>query len=397
MVHRSGKYCACSIEGITASVEGGQGVPESQPYWPEPPGWPSAEWWDWPTPPGTGGDPPPGGDTCDPESFLNPCETFTASLTCPVDVTRGDPGECELEIEPAEALDQVDQWLFTGDQGHIVSSGQGGTTWGGTLVETGVVRVTFIALGREGQVSTPLIVLPRPSAWTSQWSFSDGGAPVPSDGQTGKPHSGDVLRRGWNCSMPNSTDCGPKGFIRPDYEEGEVGGFTVSQAIPSGPNAGLYYVSDMSFYSSRGSAFNPILTASGGEVHTSTDPLQASCSPMNWYYANDCLGGSSSDDLRVAVLLHEGYGSTGSNGHQSFRESLAAQAQHDPWITAEAVVRSTSQQVTDNVTDLVKAVSVVLEAANTALGEPTGNFPPAYRFSWDEATSRWFIHEWTGG
>jgi hypothetical protein len=110
---------------------------------------------------------------------------------------------------------------------------------------------------------------------------------------------------------------------------------------------------------------------------------------MNWYQANDCLGGASSQAFVAGVMNHEGYGSTGTNGHQSFYESEAGQTAYDPMTAVEKLVEMSPSALADAVRDEVNNRSNTLKAAVEAKGEPSGNFPSAVRWLWVIALHYW--------
>lgn len=198
--------------------------------------------------------------------------------------------------------------------------------------------------------------------------------------------------------MPSQAGCGVKRFIRPDYTQGETGGFTVPQtAIASGPNKGAYYVTSATFYSYTGSAVNPHLKSSSSTTYSSTDPGQSQCSPMNWYDANDCLGGASSQAFVAGILNHEGRGTTGTNGHQSFWELEAGKAAYDPMAAVEGIVGMDRGDLMLDVEAAVNNRSTSLQTVVDAKGEPSGNFPSAVRWLWEATSLFWMPDRLNGG
>lgn len=196
--------------------------------------------------------------------------------------------------------------------------------------------------------------------------------------------------------MPTQSDCGVNRFMRPDYANGESGGIS-SSPVSSGPNEGLHYVSNATFYSHRGSAVNSHLRSSSSTTYTSSDPGQASCSPCNWYNANDSLGGASSQAFIAGVLNHEGYGTLGTNGHQSFYESEAGKPDHDPRAAVEDLVSRDLSTLIAEVERQINDLSSALESAVEAKGEPSGNFGPATRWAWETGLQKWLSLTWDGG
>jgi hypothetical protein len=197
-------HCLCELDGI--GVDAG-GDPGTQPPVPDLPGWPDPDFDSWPDPPDGGGlsDPedPNGYEYCDPRGIIDSCD-YTATLACSRGVTRGEPGGCELTVEPAGALDHVVVWTFIGD-GTYTSWGEDEVTWEGTLVESGDVFVEFYAYGRLTEVRSVISVSPRTG---SQWSWSSGsGITYNAGGLTNPPLPWPVTRVGIlchaSCSSPH--------------------------------------------------------------------------------------------------------------------------------------------------------------------------------------------------
>lgn len=385
----TGKLCMCELAGILVNAE--DPPTDTAPSWPDPPGWyPYVD----PNPGGGG----PGGE----------CEwgcpvPATPRLVCSTNVERGGNATCTVSVESDNAyLEHVYRWVFQPDFGGtpIVKQPGGSDTWSGTVVTSGDVRVVIRVGGSDIVLASRIRVTPRSWSWgPGDWTFSAGLAPLPSGGEQAPFYQFVVtggIRMGWNCSMPTQAACDDYRFMRPDYLNGETGGFTTG-SVGSGPNTGLHYVTSASFYSHRGSAVNSNLESSASPIFASTDPAQAQCSPSNWYDANDCLGGASSQALVAGILNHEAYGTTGTNGHQAFYETEAAAAQFDPNATVEGIVGRSQNEVANAVTSTVDALSANLQAAVGAKGEPTGSFPPATRWAWDFDSLYWRSTVWTGG
>lgn len=155
-----GEACVCELEGIGANVRGGPGNPGPYPDWADPPGFPDSDPGDWPEPPGGGSwpnlpDPEPW--ECDPHGITNSC-FFTAELRCSTNVTRGTYGECKLDVDPSSALDAVIVWTFNGVPNNNIYASYNAdtTTWGGTLIYSGEVRVEFYALGRYEMIASSI-------------------------------------------------------------------------------------------------------------------------------------------------------------------------------------------------------------------------------------------------
>jgi hypothetical protein len=158
-------------------------------------------------------------------------------------VTRGEPGGCELTVEPAGALDHVVVWTFTGD-GTYTSWGEDEVTWEGTLVESGDVFVEFYAYGRLTEVRSVISVSPRTG---SQWSWLSGsGITYNAGGLTNPPLPWPVTRVGILCHATAGCAEGDdvpqhQWYVQPQNPV-HGNGFTRSQ-VSSGPNKGLLELS----------------------------------------------------------------------------------------------------------------------------------------------------------
>ena len=124
-------------------------------------------------------------------------------------------------------------WTFNADppNNHLQAQKQGGTTWSGIGVVSGRVRVEFKVGGRPSTVAAEIGVVSRGWSWGSSHRTFQQGAPVDLDncitGQVGL--AADVF--GCTASVPGV-------LINP----GAIQGFKVAEG--SGPNAGMWYVTD---------------------------------------------------------------------------------------------------------------------------------------------------------
>lgn len=237
LVEKEGEqHCVCQLPGIAASVPGGSGYAGPYPWtwWPTAPGFPDPDFGAWPEPPGGGTwpnlPPPESPEECDPYGFINSC-FWTAELSCTAQVTRGSEASCTLTMDPFDALDEVIVWTFNGSKLNV-SSGHNSTTWNGTMLESGKVRVDFRAKGRDATAMAQIQVTPRFWSWDSSYKSFAQGSPGEldncMDARTGLTADKFGCRSGTGGAI----------LINPGPNQG----FTISQG--DGPNAGGWYVTN---------------------------------------------------------------------------------------------------------------------------------------------------------
>ena len=215
-----GDQCVCALEGI--SVEATAPPPPTPP-----PLYPAAPGWTWPSGGGAGSP----AESCPPGPITEDC-SWTATLSCPINVVRGNTGTCSFSMDPSWALQEITSWGFQGD--NVATSLVANTqTWQGTLIESGQVRVEFRAVnGSIGVVVANLGVIPRTWSWSSaNRTFAQG---VPGDLDNCMPSGAAGLTADkFGCTFAN-----PAILINPAVGKG----FTISRA--SGPNANGWYVTN---------------------------------------------------------------------------------------------------------------------------------------------------------
>lgn len=262
----------------------------------------------------------------------------------------GDSGAPTLTCSPA-AIGQVAsctvtggtvaRWNF-GTNGDLFPGPEGGQSWSGVAVKGGTVGVELT----DGKILTSqLIVSPRGWRWgSSHWTFTQGGGPTGCD--TTAPAPGTGILWGWNRTASGACN-DDAGRYQPNLRTSPHAGYTIGQ-VTSGPNAGFWYVTSVRYTMDRGSNINPSLTA-GGSRHLLTDPGQAATcrtamglAPVdpvyvNFYTFNEVCMGVDVDGILGAVWLHEGFGSTGSNGHESVSRTEAAKVQNDPYVHGDTL------------------------------------------------------------
>lgn len=143
----------------------------------------------------------------------------------------------------------------------------------------------------------------------------------------GRPN-GANLEIGWTqCDVGHA-------FVQPDSHAPTGDGFAV-ETVASGPNQGLHFVSSASLHMLRESTYNPGLWPNAPAVQLSDTPpwTQATeCgASANWYQFSLCKH-ADADGFIAGVKAHEGWGSTGHNGHFSAAYDAVTDPANDPMI-----------------------------------------------------------------
>jgi len=321
----------------------------------------------------------PGGTTF----FARLCpEPPSASLNCGGAVSWGGTVTCQLSVSAGWSY-TVNQWRFTSGPVSVVGPTTG-TSWEGSVVVSGEVRVELALAGNDTVVTASVEVTRRPNwRWSSaDWSFSQGTAPLPT-GPIGDVVVGSTLIAGWNCTPP---DC-VRGFILPDIPGGESGGYTTTSVQGNGPNGGVHYVTSADFQSSRASNLHPNLK--GGQTWQLSPSQQAQCNgaqALTWLAANACLGNSVASAWLAAAWEHEGFGYSG-DGHQAHMQAAAATLGNDPEAQLEPLVGQDAQE-------LAMLISIRLALAGNNIinshNEPSSNHPGGSVWAW-HPTSLQFV------
>ncbi len=310
-----GGHCVCEIAAITAEVTQ---TPPPAPAWPEAPGW------SWPEQ-GAGGGPPGGsggGESCPPGGATPGC-TYTATLSCPLNIVRGNSSACILSVNPPSVLDYVESWGFQGEN-IATALVANSTSWPGVLIESGDVRVEFRAGGGRAVPRSRIGVVPRGG---SGWRWSEGNGIVYTQGglqwPSGEPAIGKVCR----------TDLGCGQWVVQPYSPSPGNGYN-PQPVSGGPNQGGWYVTSTSVDVRMASAINPEFL-SGGVLRATTQ-----CIPLvqiNFWDFNrltnlGCGGGGSS---------WEGSWLSWTWGHEDLHASKAvAFIDGDPGFDARSMLES---------------------------------------------------------
>jgi hypothetical protein len=233
----------------------------------------------------------------------------------------------------------VVSWRWQGTAGLAADEPNPEMVWSGIAVDGGTVTLTIEDSFGVRDLMSSFVVTNRGWRWDStKWSFVQGGAQVCASAPA--TATGFVL--GWNRSR---TSCdAPR--IDPDPRRDSINGYTIDQ-VPSGPNKGVWYVTSASYRMDRGSNINPNALPGGARFLVS-DPAQAQeCRnagltgtqiSANFYEFNKYCKRVDMDAFLSATWAHEGFGTTGANGHESVARAAAATLPYDPYAAIEALV-----------------------------------------------------------
>lgn len=384
---RSTGFCACDIEGVDVSAAGGES-PEAPPQPPAPP-----PGWTWPDPDtyqGGGYPPAAPGSPCDPSGFLNSCY-WTATVTCPQGITRGSTGTCSFSINPSSALDYISGWRFQGAHTVYSPSGYYQSSWTGTIVESGTVTVEFVAQGSPGQATGPVTVVSRSSGiwtqsyWESKLQFVQGqGSPACGPA---RPISGS--RMGWTGSLAGASSC-----VGQRIEPTGGAGYTLA-SVPSGPNQGLWYVANASFYFKSTSQLSAgVFSSAQGYTLTNASQVALCQTALGlppgstvtinfWNFNNTCEQVPGWGGFISAAWDHE-------HEHFTQAETVLKQPGNNMYTAIEGLVRPQDYQLGSAIS---ATYSQVQNAASTAGGnEPSGNWTTPF-WIWASMTLNefWYV------
>jgi hypothetical protein len=310
--------------------------------------------------------PPAGGGT-------NPCTSCspqaTPVLQCTASVTRTGSVSCTVSLADGTRPD-VTAWRFDGN-GLVVNGPAGGTAWTGPAVVGGVVSAT--ANGQS--LTSSFTVTSRGWNWgPAQWSFQQGAADILFNAE---PGVGVYL--GWNCTVGG---CGTERRVIPDIANNNQAGYQVAQ-VPSGPNTGIWYVSSVDYRMNRASNINPQAEANAPkrtlpegsqaqECRSRMNLAAGAAVQVNFYTFNEYCKGLNMGAFLSAVWSHEGFGSSGSNGHESQGRAAASRPENNIFAEVEPFVFATETQLRDEV---LRVVSRIQQTVNDeGKQEPSGNW-----------------------
>jgi hypothetical protein len=183
--------------------------------------------------------------------------------------------------------------------------------------------------------------------------------------------------------------------VVPDLSRGETGGYAVARAS-SGPNEGFWYLSASNFTILRGSNFNPEMQPGAPTRFALTAQEAAACPSVpvgasgsgeaNWYTFNVACKSIPVPAILEAVRLHEGYGSNGTNGHQSQGELAAVEDRSNLPKLIEGLYQRDEAALRQRV--LRTYNSAESRIARAGGQEPTSNYPRTTVWMWSYNRNR---------
>lgn len=269
-----------------------------------------------------GGDPGDsgGGGSC------TDCGPSTPTLSCGT-VNRGETATCAVSDGTADVPST--SWRFSAPNRTPIT-GPDGSSWSGPGVLSGTVSAVPVAYGTVLQATLTV----RARSWrfsSAVTSYSQGTGAIC---ESRIPGYG--LMAGWNMTLGNTTCVGDDNFpLQPDPRRSTTGQ-SVARAA-SGPNAGVAYVTAVSYRMDRESQMNPAVQLGGTAVTLQgTDRTRCGAS-ASFYDYNRCRG-VNMGSWHSGIWAHEGHGTTGSNGHYSAAVNAAKLAGNDPYLKLEPLV-----------------------------------------------------------
>lgn len=397
------EHCACDVEGIAVNVTRPDPYSPPPPP-PPPPDRPDPPGWTWPDPSQYGdGDPrlgqPEQCSSLDPES----CTRWKVSLSCPTGIVRGQYGDCEFSIEPSGALAEISAWTFSGS-GFTVQreTGVGSLTWGGTLVASGRVQVDFVAEGSVGKVVSEIKVVPRtdgkwnPPYWGSQITFVEGEGNPACDAYSRPVYRDEVRTPGARLGWAGSWSSQRSGGCLGQQIQTENPAQTVAEG--SGPNQGIWYVTDLTAYVKSTSMIHPgAMPNAPAYVLTDTEQAAACRAAMglpagtpvavNFYTFNQtCASVPNWANFLPAAWNHE---------RQHFlqvRDTLLNDPNNHVYTHAEKVLEHSDFEAAQAVSERATVAFDAMKAFERPEREPSGNWSGNYWWIWwDDAPDNLFI------
>jgi hypothetical protein len=310
----------------------------------------------------------------------------------PNPVQRGSTVNCTV----AGSGVAVTSWTFEGPSfdGATIHQIQGPTTgnsWGGTAVMPGVVRAqySFNGVPQTNPLSTSLAVSSRPWSWSSaDWSFTQGTAqpcsttPFVADSST---------LMGWNRRKGTCA----AGRITP-YPPEDVNGsaYTIAQ-VTSGLNAGLWYVTGVTYRMETESNLNSSILSSSSVMFQLVDPadkqackkLGSTVTAVNFYTFNNKCKNINVNDFINALWAHEGFGISNNSGHEAQARIAAALPANDSRTLVEKVF-ATEFDIRYLVGDQAFQASQRLSAASSSHAYVQNNWCGSI-WRYNRLTSKW--------
>ena len=306
----------------------------------------------------------------------------------------------------------VTKWTFTGPSfdGTVIWKVTGptsGNSWKGAVVMSGDVtaEVTVNGKPRLSPLTAKLSVQRRTgSAWdwgpNNHWGYSQvalGSAPCPFLGTMLYSYVestvvGQSARKNY-CD----TDA-----LTPSPRTDSTTGYSVKQVPAGGPNAGIWYVSAISYQMSTWSMINPAVTSGSSIAYTLTsqtdiDRCKAGAgktiTKANFYFYNKTCAQVNVDAFISSVWNHEGRGCCSGNGHQAQLEMAANESAQSLYARNEGDLAPDQATARHLVSSDAKAINEQLIARWAP--EPTGNIS-ATIWEWYLVDKRFystFVHD----
>ena len=149
----------------------------------------------------------------------------------PQAVTRGGSLTCVARPEPASATMEVLEWSFADAEGHTIQGPAGSSSWGGTMVVGGTIKVRARVNGAEKTESASVGVSPRSWAGLIQY---------PSEPAPERRGSPEFRYPPVDANNPTVNPHGAFGWFLGSSPRGEIG-------LGSGPNDGWNYLTGVVF------------------------------------------------------------------------------------------------------------------------------------------------------
>ena len=298
-----------------------------------------------PPPPPSEPAPPPGettigtgGDTGGSDGPCYTCEyDSSGTLGCTASVQRGGTVSCSINsAREGEANLVVHSWTFVDADGNTAQNLDPVVTWSGTAVVGGTVTVRFDDGSGAREIVSSFVVTDRGWSWArnAESQFSDNTGVQCSHWGTPDQGGSNGINLPWGAASCAET----KRQIQPDsYDAGD--GF-VARTVQSGPNQGFHYVESAQLNLKRESSINRGLRLDAAQVpllRLGLNQRPCGTNMVNWYQFTMCQDADPEAYVR-GVYNHEGYGSTGHNGHYSAAYDAAADPANDLLIYLDRII-----------------------------------------------------------
>jgi len=319
-------------------------------------------------------------------------------LTCTPAPLRGQEVKCTVTgIGVA-----VTSWTFTGPAYHNatqilrVIGPTSGNVWKGPAVTSGDVtaNVTVNGSPRSKPLTSSFAVRARTGdAWSwgpnNHWRFTRG---TPGSGPAcgfGQMLYAETTREGWNRRKGTCDEL----ILTPAPGESETGGYTVKQAPAGGPNAGLWYVSALSYQMLEESNINIAITPNSPYLFTLFDATEkAECaagagkaiSKATFYFFNETCKKVDVAGYVKGTWNHEGYGLANGTGHQAQLEMAARRPEYELYAVEEQVFAPTQ-------TDARTLVRSTALSIATHLDELAADHSNIYGKNWVGTLWKWIV------